>query len=437
LSKKYSIEDMRKIAELKGGKCLSDTYESINQKLKWQCKKGHIWETKANYVVNCDHWCPTCAGKARVTIDDLNKLAEERNGKCLSEECNGNKTKVKWQCENSHVWEATPNNIMRGSWCPECTSFYNEERCRYIFESLLNKKFIKTRKPLDNKFELDGYNKELNLAFEYHGIQHYQFVKHFHETIDALNRRIEDDKEKELLCKSKNIKLIVIPYYKSNTQSELVGYIEEFLLKLDITFDTDIEVDFAGFYKSTSKVQEMHEIAEQKDGWCLSDTYDTCRSKYLWQCSEGHTWEASYSEIKNHNRWCPHCAGTMKLTLEDMQNTAKDKDGSCLSSAYIDVDKKYLWQCENTHEWEASYSSIRRGSWCPYCKGLAKRTIEDMQKLACSHNGSCISKSYINSHTKLQWQCEHGHVFDARPNDIDQGHWCPICARLGRSKKAI
>jgi hypothetical protein len=437
LSKKYSIEDMRKIAELKGGKCLSDTYENINQKLKWQCEKEHIWETKANYVVNCGNWCPTCAGKVRVTIDCLKKLAEIRNGKCLSEECIGNKTKVKWQCENNHVWEATPNNVMRGSWCPECTGFYNEEKCRYIFETLLNKKFIKTRKPLDNKFELDGYNKELILAFEYHGIQHYEFVKHFHKTIDDLTKRKTADEEKELLCKTKNIKLVVIPYYKSNTEDELVGCIKESLLKLNIDFDPNIGTDFTNFYKSNSKVREMHEVAEQKGGRCLSDTYDTCRSKYLWQCSKNHIWEASYSEIKNHNRWCPHCAGTMKLTLEDMQNSAKEKDGLCLSSSYIDVDSKYLWKCKKNHQWEASYSSIRHHSWCPYCKGLAKRTIEDMQKLACSYNGHCFSKSYINSHTKLQWQCERGHVFEARPNDIDQHHWCPTCARLRRSKKAI
>jgi hypothetical protein len=127
----------------------------------------------------------------------------------------------------------------------------------------------------------------------------------------------------------------------------------------------------------------------------------------------------------------------MKLTLQDMQNTARDKGGSCLSSAYIDVDSKYLWKCKNNHEWNACYSSIRSGSWCPYCKGVGKNTIEDMRRLAAYHNGLCLSESYINSHTKLKWQCEDGHIWESKSNDIDQGHWCPICARLGRSKNGI
>lgn len=29
-------------------------------------------------------------------------------------------TKIEWECENKHRWFATPHNISRGRWCPEC-----------------------------------------------------------------------------------------------------------------------------------------------------------------------------------------------------------------------------------------------------------------------------------------------------------------------------
>ena len=98
-----------------------------------------------------------------------------RNGKCLSEQYINNKPKLEWKCENGTYLVATPNNVLRGSWCPHfVTDILAKINCRYIFEKLLDKKFIRTRKPLENKYELDGYNDALKLAFEYQGIQHSQ-----------------------------------------------------------------------------------------------------------------------------------------------------------------------------------------------------------------------------------------------------------------------
>lgn len=53
-----------------------------------------------------------------------------------------------------------------------------------------------------------------------------------------------------------------------------------------------------------------------------------------------------------------------------------------------------------------------------------------MQKLAESRNGKCISKEYINSQTKLVWECELGHQWKAKPNNIKSSNsWCPHCNR--------
>lgn len=42
---------MQKIAESKGGKCLSEKYVINNSKLKWQCKEGQIWDAVPDSIV--------------------------------------------------------------------------------------------------------------------------------------------------------------------------------------------------------------------------------------------------------------------------------------------------------------------------------------------------------------------------------------------------
>lgn len=58
-----------------------------------------------------------------------------------------------------------------------------------------------------------------------------------------------------------------------------------------------------------------------------------------------------------------------------------------------------------------------------------------MQEIAKRKNGKCLSKKYINSQTKLTWQCREGHIWKAIPNNIKNGKWCPYCAREKRKKK--
>ena len=37
----------------------------------------------------------------------------------------------------------------------------------------------------------------------------------------------------------------------------------------------------------------LHELAVKHNGKCLSDTYINSQTKYLWECSGKHQWEAT------------------------------------------------------------------------------------------------------------------------------------------------
>ena len=56
-----TLEDLQKAAEFRGGKCLADKKpENEYIKIKWQCSEGHVFESSIYTVLGGGHWCPAC-----------------------------------------------------------------------------------------------------------------------------------------------------------------------------------------------------------------------------------------------------------------------------------------------------------------------------------------------------------------------------------------
>jgi thiol-disulfide isomerase/thioredoxin len=58
---------------------------------------------------------------------------------------------------------------------------------------------------------------------------------------------------------------------------------------------------------------------------------------------------------------------------------------------------------------------------------LSKITITDLQNIAASKGGKCLSTKYKNTTLKLQFECAAGHRWKAMPGAIRQGSWCAKC----------
>ncbi len=56
------IEDMRKAAIFRGGRCVSDTMKrgDISTQLEWECHHGHRFMASPRLVLLGGHWCPYC-----------------------------------------------------------------------------------------------------------------------------------------------------------------------------------------------------------------------------------------------------------------------------------------------------------------------------------------------------------------------------------------
>jgi len=69
------INELQLIAKAKGGTLLSSCYVGWNNKLKWKCANGHIWEAAPAYIKGRNQWCRKCLAKSdNFNIDELKKL---------------------------------------------------------------------------------------------------------------------------------------------------------------------------------------------------------------------------------------------------------------------------------------------------------------------------------------------------------------------------
>lgn len=226
-----SVKDYQKIIMEKGGKLIRVQYEDpkenlFNQRARFEieCKNGHRSNINGNNLKQ-GKWCKECGyciigEKNRGLFQPIQKLIEKRGGQCLSkpEEYKNQHQKLKIQCEKKHIFERNTSNLKRGDWCPVCSQGRFEKICRGFFKVMFQNKFPKERpnwllNSRGNQMELDGYNKDLSLAFEAQGEQHYRLVPYFHKTLKDFEQRIEDDLMKLELCKENGVILIQIPYY--------------------------------------------------------------------------------------------------------------------------------------------------------------------------------------------------------------------------------
>ena len=227
LNQKADIIELQEFAKNKNGKLISTEYVNAHAPVMWECDKLHKWEAKWNNIKGQNQWCPYCFGNLKPNISELQEYAKIKNGKLISTTYINSSDKMLWECKELHKWEATWHNIKdRNSWCPVCSSFKTEKLCKELLEQKFGFEFRKTKFYYgDQQLEFDGYNKQYNIAFEYHGKQHYEFNKYFHKIEQNFIKQQQRDDLKEQFAAENNIKLIIIPYTENDN-------LEKFILSL-------------------------------------------------------------------------------------------------------------------------------------------------------------------------------------------------------------
>ncbi|MHA1196789.1 MAG: hypothetical protein ACTSRH_16355 [Promethearchaeota archaeon] len=149
------------------------------------------------------------------------------------------------------------------SWCPICSEGYYEKICRWYFQKIFRANFPKTRlksiiSNYEGLLELDGFSIVningiiIKLAFEFNGIQHYDFPNYFHKTYNEFLEQIKRDNIKVKLCEENNIIIIIIPQtidMKMNHPEIIQNYIiNEFRKKTGIILRNIPQYDYHSQY---------------------------------------------------------------------------------------------------------------------------------------------------------------------------------------------
>lgn len=121
------LKSYREYAKKKGGICLSSKFKNGDDKLWWECIKGHQWLSAPHSMLSSGSWCPTCGAeqrrisRRRHTIAAIQKEARKRGGKLLSKVYTSTEQKLHWECAKKHRWYAQWNAVhYSGTWCLQC-----------------------------------------------------------------------------------------------------------------------------------------------------------------------------------------------------------------------------------------------------------------------------------------------------------------------------
>lgn len=122
----------------------------------------------------------------------------------------------------------------------------------------------------------------------------------------------------------------------------------------------------------------------------------------------------------------------MKKSTHDeyIKKVAKINPNIEVVGEYINARTKILHRCKiDGYEWMAKPNGILNGYGCPKCGGVARVTNKEHIKRIEDINPNIeVLGEYVNAITKVLYRCKIcGNKFEMRPNDIFNGHGCPVC----------
>ncbi|MCL1882925.1 MAG: zinc-ribbon domain-containing protein, partial [Defluviitaleaceae bacterium] len=396
---------------------------SASKKVWWLCEKGHEWQATVNKRAN-GRGCPFCSYKLVSSDNSLQVLYPElskqwhpsKNGDLTPNDVSkGSNKKVWWLCEKGHEWEASiVNRAIHGRGCSDCnyesqTSFPEQAIYFYLkkhFSDALN------RYKHDDKWEIDIFIPSLNFGIEYDGF-------YYHEKSGASDEKKEKQLYDSGICilRIKETPENIGNCYKESNVIYCAQRPSDFQLNEVIIMC----INSIGAIATSIPKSCAFDIDVAKDRAKINDLYILNEKQ--------NSFSAKYPKIANE--WHP----TKNFNV--MPNMVKAKSN-----------KKFWWQCEKGHAWEATVNSrVTMQSGCPFCVGRQANFENCLQTLnpnlakqwhPLKNNNLTPKDVTTGSKIKVWWLCEEEHEWESTINNRVKGNGCPFCSgRLVHPDKSL
>lgn len=203
------------------------------------------------------------------------------------------------------------------------------------------------------------------------------------------------------------------------------------------------------YARSMGRPELLEQWNREKNGELTPEMFGPGSERRVWwRCSQGHEWESVIFARAKQGRGCPYCAGQKVIPGQtDLATRFPEivllwhptKNGALSPEQVMPGShKKYWWQCEQGHSWQAVLFSITGGSGCPYCSG--KRPIPGQTDLATTYpalaaqwhperNGTKGPDTVTAGSVKrVWWKCQRDHDYQAAVFSRVSGTGCPYCS---------
>jgi len=235
-------------------------------------------------------------------------------------------------------------------------------------------------------------------------------------------------------------------------------------------------------------IKDMHHLANSRGFQFISFTFTNVSTKHRWKCKNGHEWEAKPNGIQRGDG-CPYCHAPISeekcrfilssLTKHEFPKTRSSLEGQLeldgfsktlsIAFEYQGVQHyKRMWHHKTPEDFqEQQKRDVKKREIClkkkillieiPYYinknntklenyikkklpanliigkvnwkKFGIKAKFEELKEILKSKNITCLSKKYIDYHTKFNLVCNVcGHKWRTKATNAQRNYGCPKCA---------
>lgn len=356
-------------------------------------------------------------------------------------------TKLRWQCGSGHQFEASPNSVKSGHWCPQCArekagdsqrlgmTFFNdlaEERGGSCLSTNYKsiKSVLKWRCSQGHEWESRAdVVKNGGWCSKCGGFTHEELVRSILET--SLMKKFPKARPSWLVNSRGN-------------RMELDGFCEELRLAFEYQGIQHYK-ESHHFHKRSSFHQRVADDLVKKQA-CEKHGVTLLAVHYSIPASDLPAFlqkECARLGLGSGDQFTWNERDIYERKSDEvlrLRNIARSKGGDLVSSVFLTSSSPLLWRCKSGHQWEATSNVIVQGHWCPKCAAEETRLrntldIDVFIKLAESMGGVCLSHDRVKGVGKLRFRCANGHEWSTHQYLVRQGRWCPKCAKAGPASR--